>query len=386
MHYFDYAATTPLHPKAATMYKKIAQNCYGNTTSLHEIGTEAQNIVSYCRQQLANKLGVDSAGLYFTGGGTESNLLSIISLAKANQHKGKHIITTLGEHPSIDSAMEYLQNAGFTITKIPFTPDGVIDTDLLKEAITDETILISAQHSNPEIGTIQPIEIISQFAKERGILLHSDCIQSFGKVNLKPIAKLVDSLTISGHKIYGPKGIGIVYINPRHRIVPVFPGLIHEDGFRGGTINVPAIAALTEAVHQTEILLEHEHNLQKYRQTFISKLEGHSDSFTVFTSKTEENQLPHIVGLSVTNIEGQLMMLELNRHGFAISTGSACQVGQLTSSKIMIALQIEPQRAKEFIRISFGKSTTLENVNALADQILLIQKELSKTKTPLLNL
>lgn len=386
MHYFDYAATTPLHPKAASMYEKIAQACYGNTTSLHETGTEAQNIVAYCRQQFANRIGVDPAGIYFTGGGTESNLLSIISLAKANQEKGKHIVTTLGEHPSIDAAFEYLQEDGFTITKLPFTKEGVVDLKLLAAAITDQTILMSVQHSNPEIGTIQPLDKIAHLARERGILLHSDCVQSFGKVNLKPIAEIVDSLTISGHKVYGPKGIGITYINPRHRIVPVFPGLIHEGGFRGGTVNVPAIAALTEAVKQTENHLEHEHNFKKYRHAFISKLEAYPDLFSIYASKTEENQLPHIIGLSVTNIEGQLMMLELNRQGFAISTGSACQVGQLTSSKIMIALQIEPQRAREFIRISFGKSTTMESVNALASQIILIQKELSRTKTSLLYL
>lgn len=381
MHYFDYAATTPLHPKAASVYTKIAQSCYGNTTSLHEIGTEAQNIVTYCRQQLAEQLGVNSAGIYFTGGGTESNLLSILSLAKANQHKGKHIISTLGEHPSIDSALEYLQEDGFTVTKIPFTEDGIINIDLLKEAITDQTILISVQHINPEIGTIQPLEKIAQYARVHGILLHSDCIQSFGKVDLQPIAKIVDSLTISGHKVYGPKGIGIAYINPQYRIVPVFPGLIHEAGFRGGTLNVPAIAALAEALQQTEIYFTEEQQFITYRHALISKLEAHQDLFTIYAAKTEEQQLPHIVGIGVSNIEGQLMMLELNRHGFAISTGSACQVGQLTSSKIMIALQIGPQKAKEFIRISFGKSTTLENVNALANRMILIQKELGRTKT-----
>ena len=197
---------------------------------------------------------------------------------------------------------------------------------------------------------------------------------------MKPITKIVDSLTISGHKVYGPKGIGIVYINPRHRIVPVFPGLIHEAGFRGGTLNVPAIAALSEAMKQTKTYFKDEHHFKKYRQAFISKFEEHPNLFTIYASKKAETQLPHIIGLSVSNIEGQLMMLELNRHGFAISTGSACQVGQLTSSKIMVALQVEPQKAREFIRISFGKSTTLENVNALANRIILIQKELRGTK------
>ena len=247
MNYFDYAATTPLHPEAANVYLKLAQQCYGNTSSLHEIGAEAQNMLTYCRQQIAEMLNVNSTGIYFTSGGTESNLLSIISLAKANRHKGNHIITTAGEHPSVDSAMTYLQEEGFTVTVIPFTREGVVDLDLFQKALTAQTILASVQHINPEIGTIQPLEQIAAILRERNILLHSDCVQSFGKVDVKPVARLVDSLTISSHKIYGPKGVGMVYIHPRHRLIPVFPGLVNESGFRGGTVNVPGIAAFATA-------------------------------------------------------------------------------------------------------------------------------------------
>ena len=381
MHYFDYAASTPLHPKAAEVYAHFAKHCYGNTTSLHEIGSEAKNIVDYCRKQFAEVLGVDAAGIYFTSGGTESNLLSIISLAKANQHKGKHIITTMGEHPSIDSAFEYLENDGFSITKIPFTKEGIVNLSLLESAITKDTILLSVQHSNPEIGTIQPLEIISSLAEAHGILLHSDCIQSFGKTTLKPIAQIVDSLTLSGHKVYGPKGIGITYIHPRNRISPVFPGLIHEAGFRGGTVNVPAIAALSEAVSQFETTFSDDNSFYEYRKAFVSKLLAYPNYFTIYSADHDNIQLPHIVGLRTIRTEGQLMMLELNRHGFAISTGSACQVGQLTTSKIMIALKVDPQQANEFIRISFGKSTTMTSVLELANQMIDIQQRLQATKT-----
>ncbi len=381
MHYFDYAASTPLHPQAAKVYENFSQHCYGNTTSLHEIGSEAKNIVTYCRNQFASRLGVDVEGIYFTSGGTESNLLSIISLAKANQHKGKHIITTLGEHPSVDSAFEYLEDDGFSITKIPFIKEGTVDLNLLAKAITDETILISVQHSNPEIGIIQPIEEIALLANTHGILLHSDCVQSFGKIELENIAKCVDSLTLSGHKFYGPKGIGIAYIHPRHRIVPVFPGLIHEAGFRGGTLNVPAIAAMSEALSQLEPTIDRENSMQSFRDLFVSKLSTYPEFFSIYSATNKKNQLPHIVGLRTRQTEGQLMMLELNRHGYAISTGSACQVGQLNASKIMIALKIEPEQAKEFIRISFGKSTTLHSVMTLADRMIQIQQQLQRTKT-----
>ena len=370
MNYFDYAATTPLHPEAANVYLKLAQQCYGNTSSLHEIGAEAQNMLTYCRQQIAEMLNVNSTGIYFTSGGTESNLLSIISLAKANRHKGNHIITTAGEHPSVDSAMTYLQEEGFTVTVIPFTREGVVDLDLFQKALTAQTILASVQHINPEIGTIQPLEQIAAILRERNILLHSDCVQSFGKVDVKPVARLVDSLTISSHKIYGPKGVGMVYIHPRHRLIPVFPGLVNESGFRGGTVNVPGIAAFATAAGYANDSVEQSKSFRRLRDVFLKKVALHNKWFTVYQASHEARQLPHIIGLSVKNVEGQLIMLELNRRGFAISTGSACQVGQQQTSKAMMALQIDEQKAKGFIRISFGRDTTLENVNDLAECLI----------------
>lgn len=380
LNYFDYAASTPLHLEAAKVYTTLAQNCYGNTSSLHEVGGEAQNVLTYAKQELAKFIGVEKAGIFFTGSGTESNLLSVISLALANEKKGNHIITSLGEHPSIDSALEYLRGRGFTITKIPFTAEGIIDIDQLTKAITPKTIMLSVQHINPEIGSIQPIEDISEIARKHGILLHSDCIQSFGKINLQPIAKLVDSLTISAHKIYGPKGVGVAYINPKNRIQPVFPGLVHENGFRGGTVNIPGIAAFITAIQH----LQMDEDLQRfsiYRQMVVEKLSQYPNRFTVYEQPDTKKQLPHILGFGVHHIEGQLMMLELNRRGYAISTGSACQVGQQNASKVMLALDIEEDRAREFIRISFGKTSTTENVQALIRTIIEIEQQLTSIQT-----
>ena len=380
MNYFDYAATTPLNSEAAEVYIKFSESCFGNTSSLHEVGAEAQNVLAYSRLKLAGMLGIEATGVYFTGGGTESNLLSIISLAKANKHKGNHIITTLGEHPSVDSAFEYLKDDGFVISKIPFTADGLINLDLLEAAINSDTILVSIQHINPEIGTIQPIEEISALVKKHEILLHSDCVQSFGKVDLSPIAKVVDSLTISAHKVYGPKGVGVAYIHPRHRLVPIFPGLVHESGFRGGTVNVPGIAAFITAVKQIDNYEEAIQDFTSIRKVFLEKLASFPEFFTIHESKDPDKQLPQIIGLRVHNVEGQLMMLELNRLGFAISTGSACQIGQQTSSKAMLALEINSQQASEFIRISFGQSTTLKNVNALSECLIQIKQQMNKKK------
>ncbi|WP_391118984.1 IscS subfamily cysteine desulfurase [Psychrobacillus sp. L3] len=376
MYYFDYAATTPLHPEASNVYAKLSQACYGNTSSLHEVGGKAQNMLTFCREELASMLGVESAGVYFTSGGTESNLLSIISLAKANKHRGNHIITTLGEHPSVDSALDYLKEDGFIVTAIPFTKDGFIDLHLLEEALTSDTILVSVQHINPEIGTIQPLERIAAILKERSILFHSDCVQSFGKIDLKPIAKIVDSLTVSSHKVYGPKGVGAAYINPRHRLVPVFPGLVHESGFRGGTVNVPGIAAFITAAKKTEETLKRKETYSTFRNAFLKKVMQQPELFTIYQSNDIDQQLPQIIGLGVKNVEGQLIMLELNRYGFAISTGSACKVGQQHASKVMLALQADLQKSKEFIRISFGSGTTLESIDELATKLIQIAQKI----------
>jgi cysteine desulfurase len=232
------------------------------------------------------------------------------------------------------------------------------------------------QHINPEIGTIQPLEKIGTILKERSILFHSDCVQSFGKIDLKPIAKIVDSLTISSHKVYGPKGVGVAYINPRHRLVPVFPGLVHESGFRGGTVNVPGIAAFVTAAKLAEEMINRKETYSDFRNAFLKKIVKYPELFTIYQSNDIDQQLPQIIGLGIKNVEGQLIMLELNRHGFAISTGSACKVGQQNASKVMVALQVDPQKTKEFIRISFGKGTTLESVDALTDKLVQIAQKI----------
>lgn len=378
MYYFDYAATTPLHPDAAYVYGKLSQECYGNTSSLHEVGGEAKNMLALCRNEFAELLGVPPAGIYFTSGGTEGNILSIISLAQANRHLGTHIVTSAGEHPSVDSALEYLKKDGFTVTVVPFDENGLVDLDLFDMALQNDTILVSIQHINPELGTIQPLEQIAELLAGRTILLHSDCVQSFGKIDIKPIAKVVDCLTVSSHKVYGPKGVGAVYIDPYQRIVPVFPGGVHESGFRGGTVNVPGIAAFVTAA---KMCSRHDFGSGEFwhlRALIMDELKNYADLFTIYESSDHLSQLPQIIGLCVKNIEGQLMMLELNRLGFSISTGSACQIGQQHASKAMMALQVDSQRAKEFIRISLGASTTAESILALTRSLIEVMQQFKR--------
>lgn len=377
MNYFDYAASTPLHPEAAHVYLKLSQQCFGNTTSLHDYGTEAQNILVECRRQLGELLGVPADGLYFTSGGTESNLLSVISLAKAQRKKGRHIVISAGEHPSVFSAVAYLEEQGFTSSFVPFDAGGRVDLERLQNELTEQTIVVSVQHSNPEIGTIQPIQEISRLLRSKGILFHSDCVQSLGKLDLTEVSPLVDSLTVSAHKVYGPKGVGAAYIDPKLRMEPLFPGIVHERGFRGGTVNVPAIAAFVTAVQLSNGTSALE-RFWELRNELLSPLRLQPGRFTIYEAAQAADQLPQIVGLGVTHTEGQLVMLELNRRGFAISTGSACQVGQLQTSTAMTALQVDREKAKEFIRISFGSETRMEQVQSLSAALQEIADEQSK--------
>ena len=367
MHYFDYAATTPLRQEAASVFVSVSQQQFGNTTSLHDVGGAAQNVLEYSRKNLAALLGIRSEGIYFTSGGTESNYLALVSLAEAAKRKGNHIILSAAEHPSLHSAAAYLEQQGFHITMIPFTATGIIDMQALEEAITNDTTVVSVQHCNPEIGTIQPIREISELVKSKGIYLHSDCVQSFGKLSVTEISPYVDSLSVSSHKVYGPKGVGAVYIDPRIRAVPLFPGATQEKGFRGGTVNVPGIAAFVTAA---ELVDSKQTNFLELRSVFLNTLSTHKDLFTIYGSQQQFEQLPQIIGMCVNHSEGQLIMLELNRRGFAVSTGSACQVGQQHSSMTMGAMNIPAHMEKGLVRISFGETSTVENVRELAEALL----------------
>lgn len=367
MHYFDYAATTPLREEAASVYMSVSQQQFGNTTSLHDAGGAAQNILTHSRQNLSALLGVRPEGIYFTSGGTESNILALLSLAESTKKKGQHIILSAAEHPSLHSAAAYLEGQGFLVTLIPFTTKGIIDLQALENAITEQTTVVSVQHCNPEIGTIQPIRSISELVKPKGIYLHSDCVQSFGKLSVRAISPYVDSLSVSSHKVHGPKGVGAVYIDPHIRAVPLFPGATQEKGFRGGTVNVPGIAAFVTAA---ELANTNEGKYATLRSLFIDILSTRQDVFTFYGSLQTSEQLPQIIGLCAKHSEGQLIMLELNRRGFAISTGSACQVGQQQSSMTMTAMNVPAHLAKGFIRISFGETSTSENVTQLAKALL----------------
>lgn len=368
MIYFDFAATTPLDPEAAEVFVQASTDYFGNSSSLHDIGGQSQDLLENCREELANLLGINKKGLYFTSGGSEGNFLAIEALISAPKKTGKHIIAGLAEHSSIHGVLNRLD--GYNITFLPLNSSGLIDVEELERSITPETILVTVQHVNSEIGTIQPIEEIGQICLEHDIHFHSDFVQSFGKINLQKITQLVSSFSFSGHKIYGPKGVGGVYVDPAISWKAFFPGSSHEKGFRPGTLNVPGIAAMTAAAQKINDRMGKNHD--KYlelRAAFMDSLRPIKDFVHVHQAESV-SQLPSIIGLRISGIEGQWMMLECNRYGFAISTGSACQIGMQSPAKVTQALGLSLQEAKEFIRISFGTSTKREDVIKLGETIV----------------
>lgn len=375
MIYFDYAATTPLDIEALDVYVKAATEFFGNSNSLHDVGSQAADLLENCRDELAGLLGINRHGLYFTSGGSEGNFLAIEALLSAAEAGKNHIITSAAEHSSIHGALSRLEKAGYTVTYLPFNSAGIINLNELESALKPETALICIQHVNSEIGTIQPIEKIAGICRKYHLYFHSDFVQSFGKLELKKAASLVNSFSFSGHKIYGPKGIGGVYIDPAISWNSFFPGSTHEKGLRPGTVNVPAIAAMTVAAEKiTGRMADESKQAQSLREIFLESITPIKEWVDLFGTKGDM-QLPGIIGLGISGIEGQWLMLECNRLGFAISTGSACQAGMQSPSKTMLALGLSHHQAKEFIRISFGRKTTSADVQQLGEAIVRIVKQ-----------
>src|SRR5699024_10100656 len=374
MIYLDYAATTPMTDEVLQIYHQVSKSFFGNPSSLHDTGSKARLLLEKSREELATLLSGLKSGIYFTGGGSEANNLALSSLIDAHKHKGNHLITTASEHASVFNFFNLVEQKGFEVTYLSGDENGVIRLDDVKQAIRETTILVSSQHWNVEIGTIQPIAEIGNLLERYGILFHSDCVQTFGKIPLDVQQMKLDSLSISSHKIYGPKGVGAVYINQNVKWCPQVPGSTHESGFRPGTENIPGIAAFVTAAMTTCSKMDREEKrLCELKHFLAEELFKRSSRFQVEGDISKG--LPHILGMSIKGMEGQYAMLECNRSGIAISTGSACQTGNQHPSRTMLAIGKSDTEAKQFIRLSFGRQTTKEEMIQTANTLhTLIEK------------
>ncbi|MEE6449678.1 IscS subfamily cysteine desulfurase [Gottfriedia acidiceleris] len=371
MIYLDYAATTPMSEEAIETFVTASKNYFGNERSLHDIGSKASLLLEACRKQLAGFINASPASIYFTSGGTESNLIAIQTLLKSTKKVGKHILTTTLEHSSISNYLKVLEEQGYEVSYLPVTKSGIISLEVIKNAIREDTVLGIFQHVNSEIGAIQPINEIANLFNSSNILLHCDCVQSFGKIAIDVSKYEISSLSISGHKLYGPKGIGALYLNPKLTCQPIYPGTSHESGIRPGTVNVPAIASfVTAAGHIIKNLDEEQKRCHFLKSVLKSQLEDvqHLLKF----EGSDEDCIPNIIGMRIIGLEGQFVMLECNRHQFAISTGSACAIGMQKPSETMLAIGRDPHEAKQFFRVSVGKQTTKEDLIKLSSVLKLI--------------
>lgn len=369
MIYLDYAASTPMCEEALDMYNTLNKEMFGNSSSLHDAGGQAAYVLDYSRQQIANMIGGHKEGVYFTSGGTESNMLLVQSILNGLPQHKKHWIMSALEHHSMYNLAALLERQGYELTIVQPDKDGRITADTLLPHLKETTGLVSVQHANSETGLIQDLAALSPLLRDRGILLHSDAVQTFGNIPMDVTAMGVDALSVSSHKVYGPKGVGAAYLKPGTPWRPVYPDTLHESGFRPGTVNVPGIAAFVAAA---EMMFEHmELHQERYavlRQYLLAQLRERSIPLRLAVQENStEAVLHHIVGCFFHGYEGQYVMLECNRRGVCISTGSACAAGHHKPAPAIQALGASDREALQFIRISFGRTTTIEELNVLVD-------------------
>ena len=364
--YLDHNATTPVHSEVVKEMLPYYREIYGNASSFHQFGQQARKAVEEAREKVAGFIGAKSGEIIFTSGGTEADNFAIKGIAYANQTKGKHIITSSIEHHAVLNSCKYLEKQGFRITFLPVDKYGLINPEEVKKTIGEETILISIMHANNEMGTIEPVAEVGKIAKEKGIYFHIDAVQSAGKIPVKVDELNVDLVSLSGHKLYGPKGVGILYIRKGTKIQPLIHGGHHEKNKRAGTENVPGIIGLAKAMEIASVTMEEEAiRLTNLRDRLWVRINEKIED--VFLHGHERERLPNTLNLSFEGVEGEAIILDLDMKGIAVSTGSACTSGTLEPSHVLKAMGVNPQVAQGAIRFSLGEGNTQEDIDYVAD-------------------
>lgn len=362
--YLDYAATTPTRKEVINVMLPYFSKKFGNASSLHSFGIEAKTAINNARNTIADLINAENDEIIFTSGGTESDNLAIKGVAYANIDKGRHIITSRIEHHAVLNTVKQLEKEGFKVTYIPVNKYGEVNPNDVENAITDDTILISIMHANNEIGTIQPIKEIGKIARKNGVLFHTDAVQSFCHLPIDVDKFNVDLLSVSSHKIGGPKGVGALYLRNGVRIKPLLNGGPHEFNKRAGTENVAGIVGFAKAAEIANKEMKNESvRLTRLRDKIIKsvlslisgvRLNGHP-----------KKRLPNNVNFSFIGVEGEALLLMLDSLGVAVSTGSACSSHDLSPSHVLLALDPDPIKAHGSIRITLGYKTTEKDIDYL---------------------
>lgn len=367
MIYLDNSATTRCFDEVTDCMADINRNLFGNPSSMHIVGINAENAVKEAKEIIAKELKVDPKEIFFTSGGTESDNLALIGCARANARAGKHLITTSIEHPAILETMKYLESEGFEVTYLGVDSFGRVDPAELKKELRSDTILVSIMHVNNEIGAIEPIEECARVIKEFNpmILLHVDAVQSFGKLKIAPKKIGVDMLSVSGHKIHGPKGVGILYISDKVKIRPVIFGGGQQKGLRSGTENVPGIAGIAKATQL--IYKDHEtktETLYELKERFIEKIiEIEGVTVNGIPSEGVRKSAPHIISASFDGVRAEVLLHALEDKGIFVSAGSACASNKPAISATLKAIGLKKELLDSTVRFSMSVETTEEDID-----------------------
>jgi len=375
--YLDHHATTPVDPRVLEKMLPYFTEIFGNAASIdHEFGYEAKQVVDIAREQIAKAINAQPEEIIFTSGATESDNIALFGVAEKYAGKGKHIITSVTEHKAVLDCCKRLEQLGYQVTYLPVDQYGLIDLNELQVAITDQTILISIMAANNEIGTIAPLAAIGAIAKSHKILFHTDAAQAVGHIPIDVQKMNIDILSISGHKIYGPKGIGALYrrkSNPRANLAPVIYGGGHEKGLRSGTLNVPGIVGLGYAIELAVKGMVAESKRYKQLTTYFwDQLSGEIPGLQLNGHPTE--RLSHNLNVSVPGVESKALIVHLKE--VAVSAGSACTTTSVEPSHVIVSLGYGEERAHTAIRISVGRSTSIEDAIYAAQYLITAMKNI----------
>ncbi len=364
----DHSATTPVAPKVLEAMLPYFSEKFGNASSLHSFGLEAKEALEESREKVAGLLGAKPEEIIFTSGGTESDNLALKGIARKNRENGKHIITTGIEHPAILECCRKLEKEGFLVTYLPVTSEGLVELATLESAIRSDTILISVMHANNEVGTIQPLEEIGRLAAEKDIYLHTDAVQSVGKIPTDVNALGVDLLSLSAHKLYGPKGVGALYIRKGTKLESIIQGGGHERGLRSGTENIAGIVGLAKAVElSSETMNAEAERLTDLRDRLAELVLGRVKE--AWINGTMKRRLPGNLNFGFRYVEGESLLLFLDSKGINVSTGSACSSHKLEPSHVLLSLGLKPEECHGSLRVTLGRSNTMEEVDYVAEGI-----------------
>ncbi len=360
--YLDHASTTPTDPEVVEAMRPWFSEQYGNPSTVYSLGLNAAHAVQQARESIAAGLGAEPDEIYFTSGGTESDNWAILGTADAHSKKGRHLITSTIEHHAVLETLEYLEKRGYEVTRIPVDAEGLVDPADVRRALRSDTILVSVMHANNEVGTIQPLADIGWITREAGVLLHTDAVQTAGKIPLDVNELGVDMLSLSGHKFYGPKGVGVMYSRKRNRITPLLHGGAQERNRRAGTHNVPGIVGLAKAFAIAQARMDEDAAREGVlRDRLWERLSNSIDS--IYLNGHPNRRLAHNLHVRLDGIEGESMILMLDMEGICVSSGSACTTGSLEPSHVLLALGIPAEQAHGSLRVTLGRSTTEADID-----------------------